>query len=191
MRLTGIEPALRKQLDPKSSASTNSATGADGWNVGAKVRIKNDICEYFALVFLLFICNVMEFLKKAMPFCAFFCPEKKPFSVVATCLRAVCGLMVCCLRLVCLAFVAQSGCLYGVVAVPLWCGGIVFAAQWQCVCAVNTMPSGGDFVGKSSWIACGDCKLLVCWMLWVFVRMAYLRADVCVVGCAQMFYKDF
>ena len=28
MRLTGLEPALRKKLDPKSSASTNSATGA-------------------------------------------------------------------------------------------------------------------------------------------------------------------
>ena len=28
VRLTGLEPALRKQLDPKSSASTNSATGA-------------------------------------------------------------------------------------------------------------------------------------------------------------------
>ena len=28
MRLTGLEPALREKLDPKSSASTNSATGA-------------------------------------------------------------------------------------------------------------------------------------------------------------------
>ncbi len=28
VRLTGIEPAHRKILDPKSSASTNSATGA-------------------------------------------------------------------------------------------------------------------------------------------------------------------
>ena len=28
VRLTGLAPALRKQLDPKSSASTNSATGA-------------------------------------------------------------------------------------------------------------------------------------------------------------------
>ncbi len=28
VRLTGLEPALREQLDPKSSASTNSATGA-------------------------------------------------------------------------------------------------------------------------------------------------------------------
>ena len=28
VRLTGIEPARRKTLDPKSSASTNSATGA-------------------------------------------------------------------------------------------------------------------------------------------------------------------
>ena len=29
MRLTGLEPARRETLDPKSSASTNSATGAD------------------------------------------------------------------------------------------------------------------------------------------------------------------
>ena len=29
VRLTGIEPALRKELDPKSSASANSATSAD------------------------------------------------------------------------------------------------------------------------------------------------------------------
>ena len=28
VRLTGLEPALREKLDPKSSASTNSATGA-------------------------------------------------------------------------------------------------------------------------------------------------------------------
>lgn len=28
VRLTGLEPALREQLDPKSSASTNSATDA-------------------------------------------------------------------------------------------------------------------------------------------------------------------
>ncbi len=28
VRLTGIEPARRKTLDPKSSASANSATGA-------------------------------------------------------------------------------------------------------------------------------------------------------------------
>ena len=35
VRLTGLEPARRGTLDPKSSASTNSATGA---KVGAKVR---------------------------------------------------------------------------------------------------------------------------------------------------------
>ena len=28
VRLTGLEPALREKLDPKSSASNNSATGA-------------------------------------------------------------------------------------------------------------------------------------------------------------------
>ena len=28
VRLTGLEPAPRAKLDPKSSASTNSATGA-------------------------------------------------------------------------------------------------------------------------------------------------------------------
>lgn len=30
VRLTGIEPARRETLDPKSSASANSATGASG-----------------------------------------------------------------------------------------------------------------------------------------------------------------
>ena len=30
VRLTGLEPARRETLDPKSSASTNSATGANG-----------------------------------------------------------------------------------------------------------------------------------------------------------------
>ncbi len=30
VRLTGLEPARRETLDPKSSASTNSATGAFG-----------------------------------------------------------------------------------------------------------------------------------------------------------------
>ena len=29
VRLTGLEPARRETLDPKSSASTNSATGAN------------------------------------------------------------------------------------------------------------------------------------------------------------------
>ena len=36
VRLTGIEPALREELDPKSSASANSATGA---NADAKLMI--------------------------------------------------------------------------------------------------------------------------------------------------------
>ena len=31
VRLTGLEPAHREILDPKSSASTNSATGASNW----------------------------------------------------------------------------------------------------------------------------------------------------------------
>ena len=39
VRLTGIEPALREKLDPKSSASANSATGAFAV---AKVSIKNE-----------------------------------------------------------------------------------------------------------------------------------------------------
>jgi hypothetical protein len=41
VRLTGLEPAQRELLDPKSSASTNSATGA---NAGAKLqhKIQND-----------------------------------------------------------------------------------------------------------------------------------------------------
>ena len=36
VRLTGLEPAHREIPDPKSGASTNSATGA---NVRAKVRL--------------------------------------------------------------------------------------------------------------------------------------------------------
>ena len=35
----GLEPARRETLDPKSSASTNSATGAFFRNAGAKIRI--------------------------------------------------------------------------------------------------------------------------------------------------------
>ena len=38
VRLTGLEPARRETLDPKSSASTNSATGADFYFAGAKVQ---------------------------------------------------------------------------------------------------------------------------------------------------------
>ena len=42
VRLTGLEPARRETLDPKSNASTNSATGARFLpvfvNAGAKVR---------------------------------------------------------------------------------------------------------------------------------------------------------
>lgn len=44
VRLTGLEPARRETLDPKSSASTNSATGADA---GAKVRISEQIAKLF------------------------------------------------------------------------------------------------------------------------------------------------
>lgn len=44
VRLTGLEPARRETLDPKSSASTNSATGA---NADAKVRISEQIAKLF------------------------------------------------------------------------------------------------------------------------------------------------
>ena len=36
VRLTGLEPAHRKTLDPKSSASTNFATGAKNGCKGTK-----------------------------------------------------------------------------------------------------------------------------------------------------------
>ena len=43
VRLTGLEPAHREIPDPKSGASTNSATGASFWRIfsfaGAKVHI--------------------------------------------------------------------------------------------------------------------------------------------------------
>ena len=44
VRLTGLEPAHREILDPKSSASTNSATGASCSNAGAKVvkKVKSE-----------------------------------------------------------------------------------------------------------------------------------------------------
>ncbi len=42
VRLTGLEPALRKKLDPKSSASTNSATGAFLTFACAKVQLLNE-----------------------------------------------------------------------------------------------------------------------------------------------------
>ncbi len=36
VRLTGLEPARRETLDPKSNASTNSATGALLFGIGCK-----------------------------------------------------------------------------------------------------------------------------------------------------------
>ena len=42
VRLTGLEPAHREILDPKSSASTNSATGALLGFAGAKVLLINE-----------------------------------------------------------------------------------------------------------------------------------------------------
>ena len=44
VRLTGLEPARRETLDPKSSASTNSATGA---KTGAKVQRFAEIAKLF------------------------------------------------------------------------------------------------------------------------------------------------
>ena len=41
VRLTGLEPARRETLDPKSSASTNSATGAQLWVSECKSTTKN------------------------------------------------------------------------------------------------------------------------------------------------------
>ena len=40
VRLTGLEPARRETLDPKSSASTNSATGAFCGCKGTKKSVK-------------------------------------------------------------------------------------------------------------------------------------------------------
>ena len=53
MRLTGLEPAHREILDPKSSASTNSATGARkvlrsvGRFAGAKVLLLRETTKFF------------------------------------------------------------------------------------------------------------------------------------------------
>ena len=49
VRLTGIEPALREKLDPKSSASASSATGAFAV---AKVSIKNETTAMYILFFM-------------------------------------------------------------------------------------------------------------------------------------------
>ena len=50
MRLTGLEPARRETPDPKSDASTNSATGACTMRVlafaGAKVRNKSETTKF-------------------------------------------------------------------------------------------------------------------------------------------------
>ena len=53
VRLTGLEPARRETLDPKSSASTNSATGATPFGVfalfvAAKVILFIEIAKLFA-----------------------------------------------------------------------------------------------------------------------------------------------
>ena len=52
VRLTGLEPARRETLDPKSSASTNSATGAASFEVfavfaAAKVILFVEIAKLF------------------------------------------------------------------------------------------------------------------------------------------------
>ena len=40
VRLTGLEPARRETLDPKSSASTNSATGASSLRRFCRLRMQ-------------------------------------------------------------------------------------------------------------------------------------------------------
>ena len=40
VRLTGLEPAHREILDPKSSASTNSATGASFLGAFFRLRVQ-------------------------------------------------------------------------------------------------------------------------------------------------------
>ena len=45
VRLTGLEPARRKTPDPKSGASTNSATGALPF-AGAKVRLFSESTKF-------------------------------------------------------------------------------------------------------------------------------------------------
>ena len=52
VRLTGLEPARRETLDPKSNASTNSATGADAIDVSfsfaaAKLLLFIEITKFF------------------------------------------------------------------------------------------------------------------------------------------------
>ena len=57
VRLTGLEPARRKTPDPKSDASTNSATGACGDSL--RVQKYNVFVKYanYSAFFLLLNCN--------------------------------------------------------------------------------------------------------------------------------------
>ena len=62
VRLTGIEPALREKLDPKSSASASSATGAFAV---AKVSIKNErsLCSPAIKETCIFVVTLSQILK--------------------------------------------------------------------------------------------------------------------------------
>ena len=66
VRLTGLEPARRGTLDPKSSASTSSATGA---KVGAKIR-NNLLFSYLRFtIYLLFNNFSMKRLRRSDLYC--------------------------------------------------------------------------------------------------------------------------
>ena len=52
VRLKGLEPSRRKTLDPKSSASANSATSAVFTNAGAKLLIIPLSCKFFPIFLL-------------------------------------------------------------------------------------------------------------------------------------------
>ena len=67
MRLTGLEPALREKPDPKSGASTNSATGASkafcgllAFFAGAKVLLFRETTKLFPP----FLYNLHHFFMK-------------------------------------------------------------------------------------------------------------------------------
>ena len=68
VRLTGLEPAHREILDPKSSASTNSATGAFLTLAGAKVILFTEFSKLFSQNFSCFLNDEVDALR-----CSFVC----------------------------------------------------------------------------------------------------------------------
>ena len=83
MRLTGLEPALREKPDPKSGASTSSATGAFA---GAKVGKKDERVALSALFFRAMwsesVLGAVSFPDNGRPFLLFSCRSAAAVRIV-------------------------------------------------------------------------------------------------------------